>query len=117
MSKNIPTTQYLDFNNDKWNITDSNTYTKDFDKFYSKPEGQLIIKNLSIVKTETEATVPVADIVAVPMNVIKDRIQLGAIKYQPYKFDITGGTVTINLSYNLRANVLTAKFSFMASGM
>ena len=117
MSKNTPTTQYLDFNNYKWNVTDSNTYTKDFDKFYSKPEGQLIIKNLSIISTKNEATVLVADIVAVPINVIKDKIQLGAIKYHTNKIDIPSGYVNIDLSYKLKENILTAKFSFMSTEM
>ena len=115
MSKNTPTTQYLDFNNDKWNITDSTTYTKEFNKFFSKPEGQLIIKNLSIVETKNEATVPVADIIAVPINVIKDRISLGSVKYHTNKIDISGGYVNVDLSYNLRENILIVKFTYTAS--
>lgn len=117
MSKNTPTTQYLDFNNYKWNVTDSNTYTKEFDKFYSKLEGQLIIKNLSILSTKNEVTTPIADIVSVPIQVIKEKVALGNIKYHTNKIDISGGYVNIDLSYKLKENILTVKFSFMSTEM
>ena len=116
MSKNTPTTQYLDFNTDKWNITDSITYTKEFDKFYSEPEVEIVITNLSIVKTVESNTVQVANIIAIPIQVIKKKPNLQKIiPYYSYKFDIEGGQVTINLSYNPRKNTLAAAFEFAAS--
>lgn len=115
MSKNTPTTQYLDFNNYIWDLS-TVSYTKEFNKFYSKPEGEIVITNLSIVKTNESNIVPVANVIAIPIQVIEtEKIEIQKIiKYQTNKFDIPGGYVNINLSYKLKENTLTAELSFQA---
>lgn len=116
MSKNTPITQHLDFENATWDISSSIRYTKTFRKFYTKPDGQVVIENLKLIQNSLQPK-PVIDVVALTIDVAINRKVSNdeSITYIPAYFKISGvGTFNLTMVYNQISAELTVAIDFTA---